>query len=328
MRFGLCAWSFTSAHHEDEAAHDPMTAPGLARLAQERGLQSIEHGASTVERLDPDERERLVDQLQTAGLELVLDCGWHEAPDEIGAEVEHVLALAAQVGARTVRTTISRCLEGDRSRYGRQGWRDHLDALVKPLRRAADVAEELDIGFGIENHQDLCSLELRWLLEQVDSQHCGVVLDCGNALAVGEHPAAFAERIMDRLVHVQLKDYVVHPTPSGWRFVRCALGEGIVEWPALVASFDERAPQVIGCIELGATTARHVRILERDWWETYDPRPWDETLDALRTLHAASQPSGTDWRTPHERDEPVGTRAAYELAQLDASVEYLRATFA
>jgi hypothetical protein len=226
-----------------------------------------------------------------------------------------------------VRTTISRCLEGDRSRYGYHGWKDHLEALVKPLRRAADVAEDLDIPFGIENHQDLSSYELCRLLERVGSPRCGVVMDCGNALAVGEHPAAFAERVMPHLVHVQLKDYVVHPTPSGWRFVRCALGDGVVDWPDLVARFDAGAPGVIGCIELGAVTARHVRILERDWWETYDPRPWTDTLDALRTLHAGSQPAGAEWRTPHEREESPEARAEYELAQVDASVDYLRATF-
>jgi sugar phosphate isomerase/epimerase len=328
MEFGLCAWSFTPAHQQAGAAHDPMTAAGLVALAEERDLRSVEHGAVAFERLDPDERDRLVDHLISSGLELVLDCGWNASPEEIGADVEHVLAFAPQVGARAVRTTISRCLEGDRSRYGRQGWKDHLDALVKPLRRAADVAEDLDIPFGIENHQDICSFELEWLLEQVGSPRCGVVMDCGNALAVGEHPAAFAERILPYLVHVQMKDYVVHPTPSGWRFVRCALGDGVVDWPDLVARFDAGAPDVIGCIELGAPTARHVRILERDWWETFDPRPWDDALDALRTLHGASQPPGAEWRTPHEREEPPEARAAYELAQVDASVEYLRATFA
>jgi sugar phosphate isomerase/epimerase len=327
MDFGLCAWSFTPAHERAGAAHDPMTAAGLIAVAEKNGLRSIEHGAYAFERLAPDERDRLVDHMQSAGLELVLDCGWLESPATIGAEVERVLALAARLGARAVRTTISQCLEGDRSRYGRQGWRDHLEALVKPLRRAADVAEDLAIPFGIENHQDLCSSELTWLLEQVDSPRCGAVLDCGNALAVGEHPAAFAERVLPYLVHVQLKDYAVHPTPSGWRLVRCPLGDGVVDWPDLAARIEAGAPDVIGCIELGATTARHVRILERDWWETYEPRPWGDVLDALRTLHAAEQPPGAKWRTPHEQQEPPTVQAAYELAQIAASVAYLRRTF-
>jgi 3-oxoisoapionate decarboxylase len=297
-----------------------MTVTGLAALAAGRGLRSIEHGVAAFADADPD-------QLRTSGLDLVVDCGSNTAPDAIGAEVEQALTLASRVGARVVRTTISQCLEGDRGRYGRDGWREHLDALVKPLRRAADIAEDVDIPFGIENHQDLCSAELRRLVERVGSPRCGVVMDCGNALAVGELPAAFAERVLPYLVHVQLKDYAAHPTPSGWLLVRCALGDGIVDWSELIARFDAGAPGVIGCIELGATTARHVRILERDWWATYDPRPWEETLDALRTLHREARPPGTEWRTPHERGEPPAVRAAYELAQLDASVEYLRATF-
>ena len=328
MEFGVCAWSFSPAHGPAGSTHDPMTLAGLVALAEEHGLRSVEHGAAAVESLDPGERERVVAHLRDSGLELVLDCAWTEVPAEIGTNVEHALQLAREVGARAVRTTISRCLEGDRSRYGRQGWKDHLEALVKPLRRAADVAEDLQIPFGIENHQDLCSTELVELLEQVGSSSCGVVMDCGNALAVGEHPTAFAERVLPFLVHVQLKDYVVHPTPSGWRFVRCALGDGVVDWPDLVARFDAGPRPVVGCIELGATAARHVRILERYWWETYDPRPFGEMLDALRVLHAASQPPGAEWRTPHEREEPAGALAAYELAQFDASVDYLRRTFA
>ena len=84
-------------------------------------------------------------------------------------------------------TTISRCLEGDRRRYGRQGWKEHLEALVKPLRRAADVAEDLGIPFGIENHQDICSFELRWLNWVFT---LGNATGTPNAAAAGERAAA------------------------------------------------------------------------------------------------------------------------------------------
>jgi hypothetical protein len=106
------------------------------------------------------------------------------------------------------------------------------------------------------------------------------------------------------------------------------VGDGIVDWPDLVARFDAGPRDVIATIELGAIAARHVRLLERDWWETYEPRPFEETLDAVRGLHAASQPPGAEWRTPHEREESPEVIAAYELAQFDASVEYLQRTFA
>ncbi|MFH1571620.1 MAG: sugar phosphate isomerase/epimerase, partial [Gemmatimonadota bacterium] len=126
------------------------------------------------------------------------------------------------------------------------------------------------------------------------------------------------------LRHVHLKDYAVHPTPSGYRLVRCALGSGVVDWPSLLPLIERQAPQVEACIELGAATARHIRLYEGDYWGTYAPRPLAGVIEALRDLHRAARPAGEEWRTPHERGAAPGARAAYELQQLDASVAYLR----
>ena len=90
-----------------------------------------------------------------------------------------------------------------------------------------------------------------------------------HAFAVGEHPLAFAERILPILKHVHIKDYTVHPTSSGYRLKRCAIGDGVVNWPEIIALFDREVPHIQGCIELGASVARHIRLLEEDWWATF-----------------------------------------------------------
>jgi hypothetical protein len=147
----------------------------------------------------------------------------------------------------------------------------------------------------------------------------------GNAYAVGERPAAFARRVQPFLKHVHLKDYTVHPTGTGYRLKRCALGEGVVDWPAMFAWFDAECPQVEACIELGATTARHIRLFEPSWWETYPERPFiPDAIDALGDLQRAAQPPETDWRTPHEAGAAADACAAYEIAQIEASVTYLK----
>ena len=79
-----------------------------------------------------------------------------------------------------------------------------------------------------------------------------------------------------------------------------------------------------GCIELGATSARHIRILEPDYWATYEPRPWPAMLDAIRTLHGAARPPHEDWRTPHEHQAQVSERAAYEMDQFVRSARFVR----
>ncbi len=323
MKIGLCAWSFTGSHREAGLAPDPHTAEGLAQLALRWGLHSIEGSPQFFAGQSPAQLQDFAASLAARNLALVLDTGGHDYTKDI-SPLRQTLELAAQLGVRTVRTTISNLLEGDRRQYGAAGWANYLQSLVGPFRQVMSLAEDHGIAIGIENHQDVCSWELCWLCEQVGSTHLGVTMDCGNALSVGETPLAFAGRVMPFLKHVHLKDYTVHPTPSGYRLKRCALGQGVVDWPALIAAFDAGAPQVQGCVELGASVARHIRILEEDYWATYPPRPLAEAVNALRVLHQAARPPEEDWRTPHERGESAQARATYELAQLDASAAYLR----
>jgi len=261
--------------------------------------------------------------LPPSGLELFLDTGSASYAEDIGPLLE-AIELAHHLGARVVRTTISGVLEGDRRDFGLAGWRRHLAALVPPLRRAMSLASAYELPVGLENHQDACADELMWLCDEVDSPLLGVTLDVANALAVGETPESFARTVMGRLRHVHLKDYTVHPTPSGYRLKRCALGDGVVDWPAVLALFERDAPETRGCIELGAAQARHIRILEDDYWATYQPRPRSEIIAALRTLHRSARPSEEDWRTPHERGASPSVRAAYEIDQFQRSVHFIR----
>ncbi len=323
MRIGLCAWSFTDSHREAGLSPDPHSAEGLAQLALRWGLHSIECSPQFFAGQSPAQLKDFSASLADQGLGLVLDTGGHDYSRDI-SPLRQTLELAARLGVRVVRTTISNVVEGDRRSFGLEGWKAYLERLIGPFRQQMMLAADHGIWVGIENHQDLCSWELRWLCEQVDSTHLGVTMDCGNALSVGETPLAFAARVMPFLKHVHLKDYTVHPTPSGYRLKRCAMGAGVVDWPALIGAFDAGAPQVQGCIELGASVARHIRILEEDYWATFPPRPLAEAVNALRTLHQAASPAEEDWRTPHERGESAQVRAEYEIAQLESSVAYLR----
>ncbi|MBM3280103.1 MAG: sugar phosphate isomerase/epimerase [Candidatus Handelsmanbacteria bacterium] len=323
MKIGLCAWSFTGSHREAGLSPDPHTAEGLAQLALRWGLHSIECSPQFFAGLSPEQLRDFAASLAARSLGLIIDTGGHDLAKD-PAPLRQAVETAHLLGVSVVRTTISNLLEGDRRRYGYEGWRQYLENLVLPLKEIMAIAADQGILVGIENHQDVCSSELCWLCEQVNSDKLGVTMDCGNALAVGETPLAFAGRVMPFLKHVHLKDYSVHPTPSGYRLKRCALGTGVVDWPALIGAFDAGAPQVQGCIELGASAARHIRILEEDFWATYSPRPLAEPINALRALHQAARPTEEDWRTPHERGESPLVKAEYELAQLESSVAYLK----
>ena len=320
MKIGLCAWSFTGSHREAGRAIDPHSPEGLTQLARENDLASVEFAAQSLRERSDEELASFREQL--AGMDLFLDTGGANYAEDI-SPLRDAIETAHRAGALAVRTTISNLLEGDRRSLGSQGMQDYLSALVQPFKEVMPLAEEYGIPVGIENHQDVCSWELLDLCERVGSPQLGVTMDVANALAVGETPAAFAQRVMPVLKHVHFKDYTIQPTPSGYRFKRCALGTGVVDWPQMVALFNAGAPGVQGCIELGASQARHVRILESDYWSTYAPRRQEEVLDALRTLHGVARPANEDWRTPHEREESADVRADYELDQFARSVSYI-----
>ena len=323
MEIGICAWSFSGACQESGQELDPHSPEGLIDLARTHGLASIECAGESLAARAPEAQKQLRSELESEDISIFLDTGSDRYAEDLSPLIR-CLEVAHAVGARVVRTTVSRMLEGDRTHLGRAGVQTYLKSLVTPLQEAMARAEELDIDVGIENHQDLCSEELMWLCDQVGSDRLGVTMDCGNAYAVGETPERFARTVLPRLKHVHIKDYTAHPSEHGYRLKRCAIGAGIVDWPALLKQLAV-VKELQATIELGATSARHVRIFEEDWWATYPPeRPFEVRLAALRDLHCAARPREEDWRTPHEREAPAADCARYELEQFEASVAYLK----
>lgn len=179
------------------------------------------------------------------------------------------------------------------------------------------------MNIAIENHQDAGSDDLLWLCEQVGSERIGVTLDTGNPLAVGEDPLVFACRVAPYLKNVHLKDYQIFRAPGGYRLVRCAVGAGVIDFPALFALFAREAPAAPCSIELGATKARHIRLLTPEWWEHFPARDVRELLSVLNLVACHGRPEEAEWRTPHEREAPDAERVAYELGQFQESVRYL-----
>jgi sugar phosphate isomerase/epimerase len=221
-----------------------------------------------------------------------------------------------------VRATISTILEGARASLP-GGWRAHLDEMRRRIVALRPALERHDLRLALENHQDATSDDLLVLCE-AGGERVGVTFDVVNPLAVGEEPFAFARAIGQRIYNVHLKDYRIFATDSGYRLVRCALGEGVIAWPAMLALLRELAPAAPLHIELAALYARHIRLLEDDWWNGYPPRDIRAVVPALRLLARHARPAGEPWQTPWELEAPVEQVVAWERDQFERSVRHLR----
>jgi sugar phosphate isomerase/epimerase len=254
------------------------------------------------------------------GLFIVLDTSGYDAH-----KLSEAIEIAGRLGARTVRTMIGGAKIGGDRRPLAGRWQQFLAEVLTQLRMAAASAEHAGINLAVENHQDLASEELLEFCAALDSPHFGITLDTGNPLATAEEPLDFARRIAPYLKHVHLKDYRIYPSKEGYRLARCALGEGVIDFPALFNLFyKELALDITAVIELGALEARHIRVLADDYWPDYPPRTAAQLAHTLRFVLEHAETAG-DWRTPFERNEPAEQIIAYEEQQLSASLAYMQA---
>src|SRR5690606_9037157 len=129
-----------------------------------------------------------------------------------------------------------------------------------------------------------------------------------------------------RLVHVHLKDYRAQFADSGFRLVRCAIGDGCVPFDqiAAVVTASSGSRPVTASLEPAALEARHIRLFTPEWWKGYPPREAGELAMALGRLRHRRLPDDDDVRTPWERRDTPAAIEAYERDHLDRSVSFAR----
>jgi sugar phosphate isomerase/epimerase len=316
MKLGLAVYGTTFMMGIHPRSTRPrITASQLLEQATQYGLQGIELPLSLLEGEDAAALSR---QAKARGQYLVVASGGYD-PKPLKEAVE----AAVRLGAPTVRTVVGGAdFGGDRRRMAGQ-WSSFLEEVLSGLGEAARAAEQAGVVLAVENHQDLASEELLWLCREIGSPHFGITLDTGNPLATAEEPVDFARRLGPHLKHVHMKDYWIYMSDEGYRLVRCPLGQGVVDFAALLQVFAKYCPKVNMSMELGALEARHTRVLCEDYWQEYPQRSAAQLANLLRFAQANARPTG-DWRTPFEKNAPEEDIIAYEQRQFLTSLSYLQ----
>jgi len=297
----------------------PLSNEGLMDAACELGLTAIEIPLSAASIADP---QPLREALQARNLTIVPD--FAAILDADAETFQRFLKTSAALGAKVVRSMLSRLLCGDR-RSIEGSWDDYLQTAARRLNEVLPYAQDLGLCIAIENHQDATSDDLLRLADLTGhSPAYGVTLDAGNPLAVGEGPVEFARRIAHLIRHVHLKDYTIHFAPEGYRLVRCAAGDGVVEFPEILRIIRNNGHDVLPGIEIAAQQTRTIPLLELDWWSHYPPTPATRLIPALQILWAKGRPATEPYSSAWERGEDSATVEAEEWDIVRRSVDYFR----
>src|SRR5579875_337817 len=292
MRIGLSMYGtmFSMGLHP-QSGRAPLSPFQLMERVLAVGLTGVEMPASLMQGQDVAAVARYA---QEHGLFITLATSGYQ-PEALAQAID----LGMQLGAETVRTVVGGAKIGGDRRPLAGRWRSFLQEVLVQLKEATLVAEKVQVNLAVENHQDLASEELLWLCASIGSARFGSTLDTGNPLATAEEPLDYFRRVVPYLKNVHLKDYTLHLSEEGYRLVRCPLGQGVIDFPALFKILEGACPDVTMSIELGALEARHIRVLADDYWTEYPPRSAAQLVKVLRFVQANAKPVG-NWQTPFE----------------------------
>lgn len=225
MKIGVSSYSFSSL-----VETGVMTQLDVIAKAKEMGFDVIEFSTFCLPEGETplafasrvrDECERIGIEVAsyTIGADFITGSNgnWRDEVERLKDEVR----VAKILGVPVMRHDVS---SGFPVGYrGKKGFSDALNTLVRGCRELAEFASDLGIRTMVENHGFFCqdSERVEMLVNGVNHENFGVLLDIGNFLCVDEDPGQAVGRIMPYTFHVHIKDFHVKqgtcPSPGeGW----------------------------------------------------------------------------------------------------------------
>jgi sugar phosphate isomerase/epimerase len=289
---------------------------GFIEIAVELGAKVLEIYEPWLADLSDSKLSDLRKRLFNLGMTPVVSAGLNMGP------LKSAFRSARLLDAKVIRVGLSSVLEGSRSAWGDK-WGGVLKEVHDRLSQFTPMARDEGRIMAIENHQDFGSAELVEYCKHF-TQAVFITLDTGNTFPVAESPMDFVRRAAPYVRHVHLKDYRVQFTGEGYRLVRCAIGDGAVPFKEIIGELAKHHKSMTAVLEPGALEARHIRLLNPDWWRGYrrmDAKDFAATLAAARVNRLGDD---EDYRTPWER-QADHELVDFELAMIRRSASNMRA---
>jgi 3-oxoisoapionate decarboxylase len=277
---------------------------------------------------DPAHWKEVKDYAAKLGLHLETGTGGSlpRTPDRFDASVKllrDAVRRAVGMGSPIVRTLVA----SDRASLPPGPVEQHIETMIKLFRAVRSDAVDAGVKFAIENHKDLLCRETRQIIDTAGTDFVGSYLDTGNPVFVLEDPLQTVETLGPVAVTLHLRDSVVYQTPNGAAVQWVPLGEGIIDFRAILARARELCPSAY--VYIKPITGRPPQVLpylDADFWKAF---PDARAADVWRFMALARRGH------PYEREmviEDVPGRSnieAYAAAlryqqrdHMERSVEY------
>jgi len=186
--------------------------------------------------------------------------------DQSVATLRKNIERAKAMGSPFVRGVLA----SDRASFPPGPVEQHMETAVRLLKAVRSQAMDSNLKVIIEVHKDLLAWELKQVIEAAGPDCAGVYMDTGNPVFVLEHPLTTLETLAPYICTLHLRDSVVYEHPRGVAVQWMPLGEGVVDFPALIQRARQLCPKVH--VYIKPITGRPPEILpylEQDFWKKF-----------------------------------------------------------
>jgi sugar phosphate isomerase/epimerase len=232
---------------------------------------------------------------------------------------------AAAMGSSIVRALLA----GDRYSMPDNGpVEPHVETAIKILREVRSQAMDAGLKIGIENHKDLQAWQTRQMIETAGKEFVGSYLDTGNPVFVAEDPRTTVEELGPYAVSFHLRDSVVYEHPEGVAVQWVPLGEGTVDFKALVARAADILPPVhIYCKPITARPPVVIPVYSQEFWTKWFPRGRARDLSRFLALAKRGRPYDKAQivaDVPELRQRYMDALKVQQLEHMERSLDYCR----
>lgn len=201
-----------------------------------------------------------------------------------------------------------------------------MEWAVKILRAVRPELSGRGLKAIIEVHKDLQAWELREVVEAAGKDLVGVYYDTGNPVFVLEHPMTTLETLAPYIESAHLRDSVIYEHPRGVAVQWVPLGEGAVDFRAIVQRLAELCPRVhVYNKPITGRPPAVIPYLEQDYWKMF---PRARAGDLAKFLDLARQGRPYEGRMTMEpapgEKAPDGLHMVLQFQQLNHLEKGLR----
>jgi sugar phosphate isomerase/epimerase len=205
----------------------------------------------------------------------------------------------------------------------------HMETGVRVLREVRSQVMDAGLKIGIENHKELQAWQTRELIETAGKDFVGSYLDTGNPVFVMEDPMTTVEELGPLAVTFHLRDSVVYELPEGVAVQWVPLGEGTVDFKAIVARASELIPAnvYIYCKPITGRPPEILPVYKTEFWKKWFPRARSADLSRFLALARRGHPyekGQVTADTPELRERYMDALKRQQLEHMERSLQYCR----